>query len=323
MVDSDLNLLCKSRELNMSDDDVIKVFVGADRSQQMAVKVLEYSIKRHTTALVEVIPMVDLSVPLPVNPRNWQRTGFSYSRFCIPKLVGYSGRAIYMDADMLVFKDIRGLWELPFHRAKVVVQQEVKHLDATMGKENAPQKRIKQCAVMLLDCSSLDWDIDTIVNDMDKGCYTYEQLMYEMCILDEDKVDYSIPFEWNSLEYFDEATCLIHYTDMGTQPWVSTKNSNGHLWFDEVRRMLADGSMNWKALEEEVALGYFRPSLLREIRYGHRLPKFLCCLFNYINEVTDRLNGYIPHKSVYETKRIRSRAVEKYERIKSSTQASF
>ena len=146
----------------MSNNDVIKVYVGADRSQQLAIKVLEHSIKRHTTAPVEVIQMVDLPVPTPADPRNGQRTGFSYSRFCIPKLAGYSGRAIYMDADMQVFKDIRRLWELPFNGAKVLVQQEVKHLDMTMSKENAPQKRIKQCAVMLLDCSRLNWDIKDI-----------------------------------------------------------------------------------------------------------------------------------------------------------------
>ena len=110
----------------MSQDDVIRVFVGTDRSQQLAVPVLEYSIKRHTTAKVEVIPMLDLPVPKPKDPRNGQRTGFSYSRFCIPKLAGYKGKAIYMDADMIVFNDIRELWNIPFDGAKVVIQQEVK-----------------------------------------------------------------------------------------------------------------------------------------------------------------------------------------------------
>ena len=106
----------------MREDEIIKVFVGADRSQQAAVKVLEYSIRRHTKARVELIPMIDLPVPLPKDPRNWQRTGFSYSRFCIPKLAGYSGRAIYMDADMLVFRDLSELWSLPFNGARVLVQ---------------------------------------------------------------------------------------------------------------------------------------------------------------------------------------------------------
>ena len=292
---------------------VMRVFVGADRSQQLAINVLKYSIQRHTAAPIEVIPMIDLPVPVPKNPRNSQRTGFSYSRFCIPKLAGYSGRAIYMDADMQVFKDIVELWELPFNGAKVLVQQDVKYLDVSMAKNNAPKTRIKQCAVMLLDCSRLDWDINTIVNDLDEGRYSYEQLMYELCILKEDEVGYAVPFEWNSLEYYDENTRLIHYTDMGTQPWVSVNNPNGHLWFAEVRKMLGNGSLDWGMLEAEVRLEYFRPSLLYEIRYGHLVPKFLYPLFNHTNTILDKLKGYVPHKAVYDAKRLRAKAIKSYE----------
>lgn len=305
----------------MSTNDVIRVYVGADRSQQAAIKVLEYSIKRHTTATVEIIPMIDLVVPQPQDPRNGQRTGFSFSRFCIPKLACYSGKAIYMDADMQVFKDIRGLWNLPFNGTKVLIQQEVKHLDVSMNKENTPSMRIKQCAVMLLDCGRLNWDITSIVNDMDEGRYNYEQLMYEMCILGEDEIGYSIPFEWNSLEYFDKDTCLIHFTDMGTQPWVSTKNPLGEIWFSEVRRMIAEGSLNPKLLEEEIQFGHFRPSLRREICYGHRVPKFLRPLFNRMNAALDSLSGYVPHKSVYEKKRERNRAVKEYEKTLQESKA--
>lgn len=122
----------------MPSDEVIRVYVGVDRSQLLAVPVLEYSIKRHTTAQVEVIPMLDLPVPKPKDPRNGQRTGFSFSRFCIPKLAGYTGKAIYMDADMMVFKDIRELWNVSFDGAKVVIQQEVKFEEVTTQRSVRP-----------------------------------------------------------------------------------------------------------------------------------------------------------------------------------------
>lgn len=298
----------------MSKEDVIRVYVGTDRSQLLAVPVLEHSIKRHTSANVEVIPMLDLPVPTPKDPRNGQRTGFSFSRFCIPKLAGYKGKAIYMDADMQVFKDIRGLWNLPFNGAKVLIQEDVKHTAITMAKENAPTIRKKQCAVMLLDCEALDWDINKIILDLDDGKFSYEQLMNDICILPEEEVGYGIPFEWNSLEYYDENTCLIHYTDMGTQPWVSTKNPNGHLWFAEVRKMLADGKLDWDTLKKEIDLGYFRPSLTKDIQYGHMVPSFFRGLFNRRNEAFDKLHGYIPHKAVYEAKRLRNNAIKEYER---------
>jgi lipopolysaccharide biosynthesis glycosyltransferase len=302
----------------MAKDEVIRIYVGADRSQALAVSVLEHSIKRHTTVEVEVIPMIDLPVPVPKDPRNGQRTGFSFSRFCIPQLAGYKGKAIYMDADMQVFKDIRGLWNIPFNGAKVLIQEEIKHTDIAMAKENAPVIRKKQCAVMLLDCEKLDWDIREIVEDMDAGKYSYEQLMNDMCILPESEVGYSVPFEWNSLEYFDENTCLIHYTDMGTQPWVSTRNPNAEIWFAEVRDMLGDGSLNWAALQHEIELGYFRPSLLRDIRYSHKIPHFLHGSFNCMNAVVDKLSGYVPHSAVYKAKSERTKAIKDYERALST-----
>jgi len=298
----------------MSNDEVIRVYVGTDRSQLLAVPVLEHSIKRHTTAKVEVIPMLDMNYPIPKDPRNWQRTGFSFSRFNIPKLAGYKGKAIYLDADMQVFKDIRELWDLPFNGKRVLIQEEVKHTDTTMKKENSPSIRKKQCSVMLLDCENLDWDVNQIVQGLDEGKYNYEQLMGELCILPEKEVGYNVPFEWNSLEYFDENTCLIHYTDMGTQPWASTRNPNGYIWFAEVRDMLNDGILDIPTLKKEIDLGYFRPSLIRDIHYGHLIPKFLRGLFKRKNEAVDKLSGYVPHKDVYEEKRKRIKAIKEYEK---------
>lgn len=298
----------------MLNDEVIRVYVGTDRSQLLAVSVLEHSIKRHTTAKVEVIPMLDLPVPTPKDPRNGQRTGFSYSRFCIPKLAGYKGKAIYMDADMLVFRDIRELWDIPFDGAKVVIQQEVKFEENTTQKAGAPKKRKKQCAVMLLDCDRLDWDIEKIVSDFDSEKYGYEELMYDLCILDEPDVKYGVPFEWNSLEHYDSDTRLLHYTDVYTQPWGESGNKFGYLWFDEVRMMIENGVLDISQIKEEIDLGYFRPSLLRDIQYRHLIPSFLLGFFDKFNIARDKVSGYVKHREVYEAKRIRNKAIKEYEK---------
>lgn len=302
----------------MSTTEPIRVFVGADRSQQLAIAVLEHSIRRHTAAEVQVIPMIDLPVPTPRDPRNGQRTGFSFSRFCIPKLAGYRGKAIYMDADMLVFRDIRELWEIPFDDAAIVIQREVKFEEESTNKVGAPRKRKKQCAVMLLDCGVLDWDIDRIVADMDEGRYDYEQLMYDMRILPEDKVKYGVPFEWNSLEHWDAETRLLHYTDVYTQPWTACNNRLGHLWFAEVRRMLKDGSLSWATLQHEIDVGYFRPSLARDIRWRHRLPRALLPLWDGFSVASDKAAGYVPHKDVYAAKRARLKAIKEYEALQAA-----
>lgn len=307
----------------MSTDEVIRVYVGVDRSQLLAVPVLEYSIKRHTTAKVEVIPMLDLPVPVPKDPRNGQRTGFSFSRFCIPKLCGYKGKAIYMDADMLVLRDIRELWDIPFDGAKIIIQQEVKHSEDTTQKVGAPKERKKQCAVMLLDCDRLDWDVEEIIRGMDEGRYDYDQLMSQLVILDEAHVKYGVPFEWNSLEHWDAETRLIHYTDVYTQPWSACGNKFAWVWFKEVRRMLADKTLSEAAIKEEINLGHFRPSLIKDIKYRHLIPSWLHNAWDKKNAAFDRLSGYVPHKAVYEAKRERQRVIKEYEaQLKSSADAN-
>ena len=285
----------------------IRVFVGADRSQLLAVKVLEHSIRRHTLRKVEVHPMVDLPVRSPQDPLNWQRTGFSFSRFCIPELAGYQGKALYLDADMLVFEDIASLWDIPFDhgdsKTKVIIQAELPEAhQQTNKKPGAPAKRVKQCAVMLLDCDRLNWDINRIIDGFDQGEYDYEKLLYDLCILNEQDIKYAVPFCWNSMEHYAPSeTALIHYTDMATQPWVYAQNQHGHLWLAEVRLMLKDGSLTRSQLREEIALGHFRPSLMVDLQWGHRLPSFLQGPFQTLMRLQDR--SFKPHKEVYRQKK--------------------
>lgn len=272
--------------------EAVRVYVGADRSQWIGVRVLEYSIRRHTKCQVEVYPMVDLPVPVPKDAAQDQRTGFSFSRFCIPKLAGYQGRAIYMDADMLVFKDIRELWELPFGPAHVLIQEELNESESrTRGKKGAPSKRIKQSSVMLLDCDRLQWDIEDIVRRIDAKEFDYAGLMYELRLVPEEHVGYSIPFRWNSLEHFDSDTCLIHYTDMRTQPWVNSLNPHGPLWVNELSLALADGFVTLDQVEQEIDLGYARPSLLVDLLDPLRASRLRRLRFSLV----DRLRGFRPH----------------------------
>ena len=292
----------------MTMTDPIAVYIGADRSQVLAVKVLEHSIRRHSSCDVEVFPMIDLPIRLPKDPKNSPRTGFSFSRFCIPNLSGYKGKALYLDADMLVFKDIKSLWEIPFDGAKVVIQREIKYEQETVTKTGAPRQRKKQCSVMLMDCGRLDWNIEKIIDEMDDEKYDYEMLMYELVILKEDELKFGIPFEWNSLEYYDSDTCLIHYTDMYTQPWISCNNENGHLWLQEIEIMLRDGALTISDIEQEIELGYIRPSLIRDIKYNRYIPQFLKPAFAKANISYDRSKNYIPHKDVYAAKKKRLEA---------------
>ena len=290
--------------------ELVRIYVGADRSQLLAVRVLEHSIKRHTQLPVEVDAMVDLPIRIPEDPSNWQRTGFSFSRFCIPQLADYQGRALYLDADMLVFEDIDGLWNIPFDGAKVIIQEEIADAQqATTRKEGAPKKRVKQCAVMLLDCDRLTWKVDDIIASFDRKEYNYEQLMFDLCLLEESEIRYAVPFRWNSLEYYQPGeTALIHYTDMTTQPWVSVRNPYGDLWLDEVRLMLAAQTLTYDDIQKEIDLGYFRPSLIADLRWGHRVPSVVKPLFQRLLSLLDKT--YQPHQEVRRLNQIRKKAIK-------------
>jgi hypothetical protein len=285
--------------------DVIQVYVGTDRSQALAVDVLAYSIRRHTNRPVEVRSMLDLKIPEPRDIRQGQRTGFSFARWAIPELAGYSGRAIYVDADMLVFRDIHELWSVPMDGAKLAV----------LAPERATGRHVRyklnETSVMVLDCARCRWTLRDLVAGLD-GRYTYEQLMSDLCFLGEADIARTIPADWNRLEHYTPETGLLHYTVMPTQPWVSARNPLGHLWIEEVRRMIGEGALDAARIREEIALGYFRPSLMVEIEEGpadtgdaRRIERL---------EALDRAAGYVPHRSVREFDRRRAAAVAAYER---------
>jgi len=301
--------------------EFIDVFVGADRSQLLAVAVLDHSIRRHTERPVRVTPLIDLELPEPQDIRQGSRTNFSFTRFTLPELKGRHGKAIYLDADMQVFRDIGELWDMPFEGAKIVIQQDLPPERAKTAKAGAPAKRHKQCAVMLVDCERTDWDVRVIVAGLD-GRYSYEELMYEMCILPESDIRYGLPFEWNSLEHYDSETRLIHYTDMNTQPWVAADNPFGRLWMREIRLMFETGAISRRNLEREIELGYFRPSLWDELIEAPHEAGFNAQAAKRYEE-SDRKAGFVKHAEVNARKKQRAEAVKAYEqRLKAMQSAA-
>jgi hypothetical protein len=230
----------------------VKVFVGSDEAQMAGVKVLEYSIKKHASISVEVHAIDNKDIPIPQDPSNRSRTGFSFARFDIPRLCEYKGRGIYMDADMQVFRDIRELWTWDMENATVA---HANHTSAT--------GRIPQYSVLLLDCERLGWDVKKIVAGLDERQYDYKGLMHEFCIAPGEQKQALLPEGWNSLEHFDPPeTRLIHYTDMNTQPWVSSANKNGHLWYRCLREAIDERFISIDFINQEIEAGHISPEIL-------------------------------------------------------------
>ncbi len=235
------------------------VFVGADPSQMLAANVLAYSIHKHATCPVRVVPMCNLPVPTPKHEQNRARTGFSFYRFVIPELAHHRGRALYLDSDMLVFSDISELWNIDFGKQKVLCTTQPVP-DA--WKDYPGFHPGRQFSVMLLDCGRLPWKIDKIIQGLDEGRYTYEELMFKFCLIKPDEIEDRVPAEWNHLEHYEPGqTKLIHYTVIPTQPWTYDANPCGKLWEDALREALETGWITAAELEENLEKGYLRKSL--------------------------------------------------------------
>lgn len=232
----------------------VRVFVACSPAERLPMQVLAFSIRESTSLPVEVMAIHDFGrpIPLPADLRNQPRTPFSFQRFLIPELCGFAGRAIYMDADMQVFCDIDALWNHPLEGHDLLTVPPAG--DGLSG----------QFSVMLLDCARLHWRVETIVAGLDTRRYSYEQLMGEMCVA--ESIGRTLAPGWNSLEaYTAGQTCLLHYTNMVTQPWVSLANPLGKLWVACLRRAIAAGAIPLEDVRQAVQAGHVRPSLLEEL----------------------------------------------------------
>jgi hypothetical protein len=232
-------------------------------------RVLEYSIRKHASMTIKAYPLhqAEIKIPLPKDPQQRPRTPFSFQRFLIPALTKYRGRAIYLDSDMQVFKDIRALWTLPFDGAELLTVHEP-------GRTG----RRPQFSVMVMNCEALRWDIGALVRALDEGEIDYQQLVYEMRPAKHIRAD--IDPEWNALERFSaRETALLHFTDMTTQPWVSQVNPLGYLWTGDLIEAVETGAITMDFVKREVTDGHVRPSLLYQVENRVRdsllLPRYV------------------------------------------------
>lgn len=235
----------------------IRVFIASTPAEWLPARVLEFSIRETTqsTVVVAQLHTFNRSIRTPAELKNRPRTPFSFQRFLIPELCDQRGQAIYLDADMQVFRDISELWSFPMQGCDLQTVAE------------GGRGRRGQFSVMLLDCAALGWDIDAIVASLDRGELIYEQLMYEMRVA--RRVGRDIPPEWNSLEHYEAGrTALVHYTDMNTQPWVSRANPLESVWVNCLMRAIKAGFISMEELRREARAGHIRPSLIVQLERG-------------------------------------------------------
>lgn len=239
-------------------EDPVRLFVGVSPEQRLALEVLAFSVRRRTARTVEVWPMDGQELPVPRDRRNRGRTGFSFARFEIPRLCGYQGTAVYLDADMLALGDVAQLWSLELGGADLLYSQ------------HPPDQPGARFSVMLLDCSRLEgWSAAHVVDLLDQGQHTYEQIMHELVLVSDARKRAAIPTRWNSLDHFiDGETALVHYTSVPTQPWIHGGHPHGAVWYRELQEALDQGEISAAMVHDEIRCGHVHPRLLEWTRLG-------------------------------------------------------
>lgn len=252
--------------------DLIRIFVGSGDASLLERKTLLYSLRKHTSRPLEIWTYNgtrrcieneagearDCSALMTVPNRGFV-TEFSLFRYLIPDLCGRSGKAIYIDSDMLVLRDIGELFDQSLDGAHFAARPNA-------HPEIAPERWA--LSALVIDCERCHFDLPAIFQHIAARRFTYTEFS-QMGRRTRPFLPYTIrPLAdtWNSFDFHDASTRLIHYTDLDRQPWKFRYHPFGDLWFTYFNEAIAAGLISPAEIEASIAKGYVRDDL----RAGNR-----------------------------------------------------
>ena len=228
---------------NQEFANIIKCFLGFDPRETIAFHVCANSIIRNASRPVEIIP---LALHLLNGYQELHTDGsnsFIYSRFLVPSLCDFLGKAIFMDGDMVVTGDIAELWDIPdqdaFKALWVVphdyrTQHVRKYIGSPMESPNDDYPKKNQSSVMVFNCfSSLLKKLTPDYVSKATGSHLHR---FEW--LPEDRIGH-LPPEWNVLAQEQAIDAkIMHYTlgIPGFQHYAYTDQSQP--WHEELKHTL-------------------------------------------------------------------------------------
>lgn len=236
---------------------MIKIVIGTDPSQYVAQRVLEYSIRKHTSAEIEII----------AGRQTQKRKGgtrFGFVRFIVPSLCGYQGTGIYMDADQLVLADVV---ELAAQLQQPHAIGIVRNIEGTFaGEPVAPRN---ETSVMVLDCARLkDWDPETMFDPVvpntaepGPGQIRYKDFI-RLAWVDPALIQ-AIDPRWNHYNMVRDDTRLIHFSHVREQPWKRPQHPMTAQWEEWLHEAMTAGFVHRADIVKAVALGRIHPHFLR------------------------------------------------------------
>jgi len=194
----------------------IRIFIGYDQVEAAAFHTLCHSIWRRASRPVSITP-IKLNMLRDYHNRDrdpMQSNEFAFTRWLVPFLCNYEGRAIFMDCDMLVLDDIAKLWNHfdPQYAVQVVKHNHVpEESHKYLGMPQSKYEKKNWSSVMLFNnakCRALTPDYVNTAHGLD---------LHQFKWLEGDELVGDIPMRWNFLvDYYKkipvEALGNIHYT---------------------------------------------------------------------------------------------------------------
>lgn len=239
---------------------MLRIFIGWDSRFPEPADVLAYSLRKFST-----IPLDIRFLKLPELGLNRQHdplasTEFTYSRFLVPHLCDFEGKAIFMDNDMLCLGDIRELDELDMtNYALRVVQHDYQPTNSVKmyGCAQTSYPRKNWSSLMLMRCDRLKlWTKQVVETQTGAYLHRFQDIA--------DEAIGEIPKTWNTLDWMDSTTQLIHYTNGG--PWFTEYRDHPHagVWYQMRDEMRAAEHAGQRRQPVRAPLGRFLGSRSRQ-----------------------------------------------------------
>lgn len=222
---------------------MINIYIGYDGRETVAWHVLAHSIQSRASQPATIAPLMlsQLQAVFHRERHPLQSTDFSFTRFLVPHLSGYTGWSLFMDCDMLVLADIAELWALRDERYAVMVVQHA-HVPREERKFlNEPQTRYEKknwSSVMLFNnarCHALTPEYVNTASGLE---------LHQFKWLNDDSLIGALPDRWNHLVGYQpprKDAALVHYTLGGPYFDEYRDCEYAQEWFAERDAMLHAG----------------------------------------------------------------------------------
>lgn len=216
---------------------MIRLFCGYEPRESIGFHVFVSSVIERASEPVSIVPLTNMSMPTGTN-------AFTVSRFMVPWLMQFKGRAIFADAsDMLMLGDVADLDALfdPAYAVQVVkhptyqTRNKIKYRGTPLETINTEYPRKNWASLMLVNCEHPAW-----------ACMTPDELvrrpmidLLQLSNIQDDQIG-SLPACWNVLvdEGQDDANAkLLHWT-AGIPAFAHYQNAlRSADWFREFNEM--------------------------------------------------------------------------------------